>query len=232
MEQQSSGSQESQIQESNSGLSKADMLEIISAIKGSNNGGIDTAELLKAVRGEDKDLRHQAHNLTQGKMKTIKKDQSASTVKKVKGNKVKRYEFPEYEKDFIHLSIEKPTYKDGTDIKTSRPKTVILSMPEFIRMSESVKAPGAKSNPENAFSGYKVVVLHDPRLGTAEEVKEGEENKPLTPAELLADMTDGQIRKVYEAMFYEEAMLSDSKQDMIDLILQQMKVSGKEELPA
>ena len=175
---------------------------------------INTGDLLKAIKGDDKSNAHQAHGITQGEMKEIQKAQQLGKVEMVKGNKVSRYELPAYEKDFIHVSVERVQYKPDTDIKTSRPKVLVKTVTDFERMSRTVKREGEKANPENAFAGMKVIILHDPRTG--QESPKGA--KRMSEDEQMAEMTEDQIRALYLEVFGEEALPSDSKKIMIGMI--------------
>ena len=175
---------------------------------------IDVAALVTAIKGEDKGELHQCHGLKHKEVKQIKLQQQLRTVKMISGNKVSRYKFPEYEKDFIHFSVEKLAYKPDTDIKTSKPRFIVKTVDDFERMSKSVKEEGDKINPENAFYGLQVVILHDPRTG----VKSPEKVEPLDKWEELETMPEKFVARAYFEAFGEEPLPSDSKRVMIDMM--------------
>ena len=175
---------------------------------------LNAADLLKAIKGDDKSNAHQAHGITQGQMKEIQKNQQLGKVEMLKGNKVSRYEFPDYEKDFIHFSVERVTFKPDTDIKTSRPKILVKTVTDFERMSKAVKGPGEKANPENAFGGMKMIILHDPRTGEDSP----KSSKKMSEDEMFENATEDMIRALFLEVIGEEALPSDSKKIMIGMI--------------
>lgn len=177
-------------------------------------GGVTSDELYKLIKGDDKGNKHQSYGLTQNDMKRIKEQQMLGKVETMSGNKVTRYKLPVYEKDLIHFTTEKVTYKQDTDIKTSKPRFHVKSVADFEKMSKTVKGKDDKVNPENAFAGLRVVILHDPRKGAVKE----EKAKELSEDELMNEMNEGAIRQLYVAEFGEEAMPTDTKAQMIELI--------------
>jgi hypothetical protein len=180
---------------------------------------IDVEKLVTAIKGENINNKQAAHGLTIGQLKEIHEQQKNGSVKMVPANKVSRHMIPAYETGFVHLSIEKEVYDDDKGVKTSSPRNIKLSVEEFERMSRTEKLDPRnrkEKNPEAAFNGYKVVILHDPRVKVQKEANTGEKS---SYEETLSEMSLGQLRNEYLKKFREEALLSDEKPYLLKAIL-------------
>lgn len=174
---------------------------------------------LKTLNKDDKGNKIQSHGLTQNEMKEIKEHQMRGDVEMISGNKVSKYKIPAHEKNLIHFSTERVLFaEDGT--KISKPRYHVKTVEDYERMSQTEKKEGQLTNPEAAFAGMRVVILHDPRTGAAEQKKEA---VTLTTEEKLQNMSEESVREFYASTFGEEALPSDSKKIMIALILEKLE---------
>lgn len=183
-------------------------------------------ELINAIKGEDKGLRHQSHGLTQNDIKKIHKAQQLKNVEMMPANLNSKYQIPVVEKGFIHFSTERVFYNDA-GIKQSKPRQHIFEVAEYEKMSKSVKSEGDVLNPDNAFSGLKVIVYHDPRKSDAEIKAMKDSKKKLSREDALQHMSDEGVRQVYLDTFYEEALPGESKPIVIQQILDQWEKESK-----
>lgn len=188
----------------------------------SSSPTIDTAALVKAIKGDDKGERHHGHGFTHNQVKEIKKAQQNSTVEMMPSNKVSRHNIPVTEKGFMHYTTEKVLFDQEKGNRLSKPKYHISTVEDFTRMSQTSKGPGQVANPENAFQGLSLVILHDARPEVAQSKK-----KKMTDDEMLSDhMSEEAIRHIYFEVFGEEALPSDSKKVMVDLIKEKRQAQG------
>lgn len=118
----------------------------------------------------------QAHGLTKGEMKIIHRKQIEGSVEKIPANKGKNikdkhfaaeyegYEIDEHEKQILHVATEARSFNQATGQKLSSSFVQKYDVPTFERMSK-----------QEAFKGYTMHILHDPRELKEEEEEETED---------------------------------------------------------
>lgn len=106
--------------------------------------------------------------------KQLQQQQMAGTAKTTKGNQASDYQFPEVEKNLVHLRLTHRVHNPAKQDYESHSKVLQLEPRDFEAMER-----------EDAFKGYySSEILHDPRKAT--EIKAASEVTPLvTGAETL-----------------------------------------------
>lgn len=180
---------------------------------------IDVDALTRAINKDNKDNKIQSHGLTQGQMKDIREAQMKGEVEMIPSNKFSKYLIPKHEDKLMHFTTEKIAYDTNTGEKISKPRYHVKTAQDFTRMSKSVKEKGDKINPENAFAGMKVTILHEVRPDVIAGIqKNAIPEKRFNPADELDKMDEEMIRSIYFDAYQEDALPSDSKKIMIELI--------------
>ncbi len=189
--------------------------EVVKTTENKRDDKFDLQMLVDAMRAKDnKNGEIQSHGLTQGEVKEIHRMQRNSSVKMIKANRAERMNIPAHEAHLVHFSTELVSYDPATGAKLSKPRMHCLYPSEFERMGNSVKKAGDKVNPENAFSGKKVVIYHDPRA----EKKGGPKKEEKTQEELLMEMDETKTREYFEEVIGQPSLPSDTVHVMRELI--------------
>ena len=186
-----------------------------------NQNSISAESIAAAIRfSNSKGHLHQAHGLTVDEMKQIQLKQSSGTVEMIPANQNPKYLIAKHESHLMHFSTERPFF-DSTGKRLSKPQFHMLTVKEFERMSNSVKKKGDTVNPENAFSGLKVTIYHDMREGS----KKGApvEERDLTLLDMIEDMNEAGLRKVYAQIFKEQADENETQAVLYGLIKERLE---------
>src|ERR1700760_1678114 len=153
-------------------------------------------EVLEALGITNPELKIQSHGLTHKEVKEIQYAQSNGNVKKIKANRDSNYEINEHEAHLVHVTLDDDQWEKGK--KLSSPRVAKFYKDDFDKMSktEVEDVNGVKKYPENAFSQWKVDIIHYPG-----NIPKGKE---LTSAKGLESLNDKELLDKYIEIFGEK----------------------------
>jgi len=180
---------------------------------------IDLNAALETLASIDRSKKIQAHGMTISQMEDLKEAQANDDVERVRANVNGSYTINKHEDHLIHITTQVPLFDQKTGLKPN-PVLRKFYVKDFEKMSETeqVKLPnGSLTNPENAFRGLDVKIVHDPRKFTKNAKKEEPAKKEIP----LTEMPIEDLHYLYNQLVGNNAPAGISKKDIIELIKEQ-----------
>jgi hypothetical protein len=158
-----------------------------------------------------------SHGLTPLELSEIKEQQSFDDEPLfIQANCSPDYQIRDYEKHMIHCLVERERFDSSTGKRLSVPLMQKFYVDDFVKMSNVTRTKdnnGSIKNPENAFRGKKVTLIHDPRKKTTDK------------AQKISEMNIEDLRETYRSVYGNEPDAEDTADTLTKLIAEKLQSS-------
>lgn len=176
-----------------------------------------------SMLGNSQDHKHQSHGLTVKETRDLKDHIAAGgDYEMINANVKTDVKIKKCEAHLIHITLENKRFDPESGVRLSKPFPQCFYVDDFEKMNKVSKADTKSLKPaENAFSGYEVVVIHDPRI-KAKPAESKATKFPAPTPESFAKLSDADLRAKYKEVFNEDADPADNTQMLIASIFQEL----------